>query len=137
MNEIERKIHEQTMHELNEARKECERLQVELTSAQGAIKTYIAGLGELSAERDSYKREFEEAHLECRNLRNQMRQVAANAVAEYIKENGPDPQPAESELERKAWEVFSQIPDVTIDESFYKASQWMYYRQQQRKAGAT
>ena len=49
----------------------------------------------------------------------------------------PPEQPEESELERRAWEVFSQIPDVTIDESFYKARAWMYYRQQQRKAGAT
>ena len=99
MNEFERKIYEQTMHELNEARKECERLQAEL-----------------AAER-------------------QQRQYAEDTLR-AMSEQRPE-QAKESELERRAWELFSQIPDVTIEQSFYKARSWMYHRDQQRKAGAT
>lgn len=115
-------------------------LEQQLADAQGAIKTYIAGLGELSAERDRYKREFEEAHLECRNLRNQMRQVQADAVAAYIEEHGPDPQPEETALERRAWELFTaamatEDSDITPERSFSTAAQWMAHRDKRRKAG--
>lgn len=50
----------------------------ENADAQSAIKTYLDAVGELSAERDRYKRELEEAHLECRKLRNQRRKARAD-----------------------------------------------------------
>lgn len=105
-------------------------------SLSNALSGHIAVISELSAERDRYKREFEESHLQCRNLRNQMRQAQADAVAAYIEEHGPDPQPAETELERRAWELFVRQPYVTADESFRHAIEWMAHRDDRRKAGA-
>ena len=90
---------------------------------------------------DTAVHERNEARKECERLRQeleaerQQRQFADDTLRGLWEQQ--QEYPADSELERRAWEVFSQIPDVTIDESFYKASQWMYYRQQQRKAGAT
>ena len=134
MNEFERKIYEQTMHELNEARKECERLQAELASAQGAIKTYIAGLGELSAERDSYKRKLADMQDDA---------VAAyidhaDGVAARIEEQRSE-QPAGTELERRAWELFaaamaSGARDISPEQSFVTAWLLNDVRDQRRNA---
>ena len=137
MSGIERENLDQTMRELNEARRECERLKQELASAQGAIKTYIAGLGVLSAERDRYKRKLADMEDDA---------VAAyidhaDGVAACIEERRSE-QPAETELERKAWELFaaamaSGARDISPEQSFVTAWLWIGFRDQRRKAVTT
>lgn len=40
---------------------------------------------------------------------------------------------SENELEQKAWEFFSRIPDVSVESSFYAAESWIAERDRRRK----
>lgn len=112
-------------------------LDAELASAQQAIKTYIAGLSVLSAERDRYKRKLADMQDDA---------VAAyidhaDGMAACIEERRLEPQPSETELERRAWELFARAAggggDLSATDSFWTAARWIACRDERRKAGDT
>lgn len=98
-------------------------LEAKITDRDGSLAV-------LACEAAALRQLNMDLHQELQRLRHQAMAAFDHATHLDLRDDG------ESELERKAWELFSQIPNLTIDDSFYKAGQWMYCRDQKRKAGA-
>jgi len=91
---------------------------------------------------DTAIHERDEARKECERLRQelaeerQQRQYADDTLRVLWEK-----QPEESELERRAWELYvaavASGTDMSPELSFIEAGEWVYYREQRRKAGGT
>jgi len=94
---------------------------------------------------DTAVHERNEARKECERLRQeleaerQQRQFADDTLRGLWEQQ--QEYPAESELERRAWELYvSSVAsgiDMSPELSFIEAGEWVYYREQRRKAGGT
>lgn len=142
MSAIERIKFDAVMAERDAARAECERLRDELAALE-ALNAEAAKAGPIVDERIKEL----EGKLVVLLIRRQeqaaeIEQLRRDLAAEREAGGGPAvEQPEESELERRAWELFASAMSadagITPPNSFWFAESWMAHRDDLRKAGAT
>lgn len=146
MSTIERLKFDAVIEQRDTARKECERLTRQLDECRSEVSFLQNRLGERLQQLAQAKRQHEDAVRACdvlRDVNNGLRTELAMLRQERTAERAPcavvkPEQPAETELEQKAWQAFLAATAAACNHlspagAFQEAKDWIIHRDFRRK----